>query len=118
MTSMKAFIARDFGRVVGAWWAPEESGTLGAGEVATAFLGLDGKAVEYTYTEFPRYDKRGRQYTVRERTGKRPLEDAEIISALQAAIVAAMQADQREADARAAYQSAPRDEWGNPQGQE
>jgi len=109
---MKAYVARDFGRIVGAYWAPEDAGVFGAGEVAHAFVGLDGSATEYLYSVETTYP-RGRAVTRRFRSGQRPFENAAAVRACQELILAAMQADQREAAARASHNNGPRDEWGN-----
>lgn len=40
---MKAYIDREHGKIVGAYWAPESAG-FGFASKAAAFLGVDGKA--------------------------------------------------------------------------
>lgn len=122
---MRAFVSRDFGRICGAYWAPANSG-FGYADAAEAALDADGVARVFAWrdiTRLNRYANGGRggfEVIGREHTGSTAEEvergktlDPSIRAELEAAIIAAMQQDQRDAVARAAYNSGPRDQWGN-----
>ena len=117
---MKVFLSRDFGRVVGAYWAPANSG-LGYADAAEAALDLAGTARVFAWREVTQFSVAyGLRVIGREHTGSLAAEiergktlDPAIRAELEAAIIAAMQTDQRAAAARAAYNNGPRDEWGN-----
>lgn len=53
---MKAFVHRDYGSIVGAYWAPSNSG-WSYQDSAAAFLAVDGRALVYEYRESTRFDK-------------------------------------------------------------
>jgi hypothetical protein len=53
---MEACIHLDYGRVVGAYWSPVNSG-LAYQSSAAAFLGVDGRALVYAYREATIFDK-------------------------------------------------------------
>ena len=123
--TMKAFVARDFGRIVGAYWAPANSG-FGYAEAAEAALDLAGVARVFAWRDIKRANPHARHPSEmwvvigRAHTGSTAEEvergktlDPAIRAELEAAIIAAMQQDHREAAARAAYDNGPHDEWGN-----
>lgn len=56
MIDMKAFVHRDYGRIVGAYWAPENSG-FSYPQTAEAFLSVDGRGLVFGWRDVTRLDR-------------------------------------------------------------